>query len=533
LSLLGAAVPCSAQQPAGNANFEVLPVSHLAQPDVPQPEAAPLTTVPALFDWLRLHPTTQGAPTSVLSATTSLQPQEPTLQPLGPSEGAQTPDPTLPGPSNLNEPAPFDWSKFRLGGQYRIEPNASNFSFHPTTVGDAQPTEGYVLQRFRLWLTYDPTDNVQGYIQMQIGQLPWGTGFDFSKTFQAPNHGDEVGILLRRAWLAVKSEDLGQVRAGILDWHDSFDDTMASSDYDFNVGGVEWTKTIAGMNNLALKAAFLLLNDQAFVDSNLLPGSHTAYLLAWDADQPVGARHSVGFSAYYLRDLGGYSYQGDGPYSSSWDLWVGVRGKLGFETMPISGFFLANTGERTNIDSPNFTHTGWASQVQFGPLQLGPGKLSVQGLFASGGSGGTTGHSNEFRTLAQSFGDNFGAEGYWSYLQLSSPNAPGDVQDLGVSLQNRGFGLGTAQAKYEYPICDRLSGIAAVGWLRTATVNPANGSWNIGTELTNQFTYDFGGGLKLDLGAAVLFTGGYYRDGFTGPTPNNLYEIFSRLQLEF
>jgi hypothetical protein len=206
---------------------------------------------------------------------------------------------------------------------------------------------------------------------------------------------------------------------------------------------------------------------------------------------------------------------------------------LGLDPAPISGFFLANTGQLTNFDSPNFTHTGWASQVQFGPLQLGPGKLSVQGLFASGGDGATTRHSNEFRTLAQSYGDNFGAQGYWSYMQLTSPNAPGDVNDLGVSLQNRGYGLGTAQAKYEYPICDRLSGIVAGGWLRTATVNQVNGSSNIGTELTNQFTYDFGGGLKLDLGAAVLFTGGYYRDGPAGPAPNNLYEVFSRLQLDF
>lgn len=433
-------------------------------------------------------------------------------------------------------PAMFDWSKFHLGGQYRVEPNASNFSFHSPTISDDQATQFLVLQRMRLWLTYNPTEKVEGYIQMQVGQLPWGTGYDFAKTFPGDItqlRGDNVGIMLRRGWLAVKDEDYGTVRAGILDWHDSFRDTMASADYSFNVGGVEWRKTFAGLNNLSVKAAALLLNDQAFMDTALVPGTRTAYLFAWDADQPIGEKHSIGFSAYYIDDRGGYSYPSSAPYSLAWDLWLGVRGRLGFDRMPISGFFLANTGQKDNIGAPNFTHTGWASQLEFGPMKIGPGKLSVQGIYASGGNGSKSGHSNEFRTLAQSFRDNFGAQGYWSYLQLTSPNGPGDISDLGVGLQNRGFGLATAQMKYEYPLLERLSGVSAAGWLRSATVNPLNGSSNIGTELMQQYTYDFGGGMKLDLGAAVLFTGGFYRNGINGPTPDNLYEAFTRFQLEF
>ena len=372
-------------------------------------------------------------------------------------------------------PAVFDWSKFHLGGQYRIEPNASNLSFHSPTISDNQATQYLVLQRMRLWLTYNPTENVEGYLQMQVGQLPWGTGYDFSKVFPADItqlKGDNVGIMVRRAWLAAKDETLGTVRAGILDWHDSFRDTMASSDYTFNTGGIEWSNKYEEFNNLKVKAAALLLNDQAFIDTTLIPGSHSAYLFAWDADQPVGERHSVGFSAYYLNDRGGYSYPTLGAYSLAWDLWVGVRGKLGFETVPISGFLLANTGERDNTGAANFTHTGWASQLEFGPMKIGPGKLSMQGVYSSGGKGNTSGHSNEFRTLAQSFRDNFGAQGYWSYLQLTSPNGPGDISDLGVGFQNRGFGLATGQMKYEYPLLKRLSGATAGGWLRSATVNP-------------------------------------------------------------
>jgi hypothetical protein len=47
------------------------------------------------------------------------------------------------------------------------------------------------------------------------------------------------------------------------------------------------------------------------------------------------------------------------------------------------------------------------------------------------------------------------------------------------------------------------------------------------------FTYNFGGGLTLDIGAAVLFTGDFYRASPGAASPDNLYEGFTRLQLEF
>ncbi len=47
------------------------------------------------------------------------------------------------------------------------------------------------------------------------------------------------------------------------------------------------------------------------------------------------------------------------------------------------------------------------------------------------------------------------------------------------------------------------------------------------------FTYHFGGGLVLDVGASYLFTGNFYQNGPAGPSPSNLWEVFGRLQLEF
>ncbi len=466
------------------------------------------------------------------------QPADPTVTPnvggipsINPPPGEA---PTMPvGPEAT---MPFKWS---WGGQYRIEPDASNFNFHPLFISDDPRVQSFVNQRMRLWATVNPDEHIEGYIQMQIGGFLWGQNLDLPKTFNGPKFPaaeDRVGIMLRRGWIAYQDDECGKWRAGILDWHDSFSDTLASSDYEFDVGGVDWNKTFKDLNNLHVTLAALYLSDLPLITTEDVPlGSHTAWLLAADVDQPLGEKTSVGASVYFLPDRGDYSYPTTFPYRSAWDLWLGVRGKtVLMDSLPVNGFAILNTGQRdTDAPEPGFHHTGFAGKFEAGPIELGPGKLSGQFLYASGSDHPNVGTTSQFQTVAQTYHDGFGAQGYWSYMQLTSPNGPSDVQDLGVSLQNQGYGLMTVQAKYEYPICGKLSGTSAVGYLRAAAHNALNGSSDMGTELTQMFTYNFGHGLTLDFGGAWLFTGDFYKERPTSASPADLWELFSRLQLEF
>ncbi len=316
-------------------------------------------------------------------------PSQPAPLPPVPPDTPKPPEVTIPQPWCTGDcaapppaPSPFDWTKFRLGGQYRVEADGSNFTYHQTTITNNEDNGFFVNQRFRLWLTYNPTDNVEGYIQMQVGGINWGTDFDYVKnyvgSFDTPD--DHVGIQLRRAWLAVKDDDWGKVRVGFLDWHDSFKDTMASSDYDFNIGGIDWVKTFKEYNDFQVQAAILLLTDQAFVlgSDETNPGPHSAYLFAIDLDQPLlDKKSSIGASVYYLDDRGEYSYP-TLTYSYSWDLWIGVRGKTEVNNAPLSGFFILNTGDRTDFGSTDFHHTGWAGEFEVGPVPVGCGKFSTR-----------------------------------------------------------------------------------------------------------------------------------------------------------
>jgi hypothetical protein len=465
-----------------------------------------------------------------------------TLDP--PPAGNGGPPPVeLPPPAEVVPDAPDDnffqqgHLRFRLSGQYRVLPNFSNFDFQPLTIGNNQPSENFANQRLRLGLSVFPNENVEGYLQLQIGGFLWGQNFEFPKTFPGPFSplgADRVGIMLRRGWMAYSDEECGRFRIGILDWHDSFGDTLASSDYEFDVAGVDWTKTFHDLGDLKLWVGAFILDDQAFIQSDLTPGNHDAFLFTFDADQPFGDVYSAGFSFYYIADYGEYSYPTFTPYRSSWDLWVGLRAKADWKPVPVNGFVLFNPGQRDGEPgTPFFEHAGWAAKLEAGPICCGPGKFSAQLLYSTGDSDPGVGHSTEFRTVAQTYRDNFGSQGYWSYLYITSPNGPADVKDLGVSLQDRGFGLFTVQGKYEYPICHRFSGISAAGWLWSDKTNNVGQGKDIGPELAQQFTYDFGGGLKADFGAAVLFTGDFYRASPAAPKPNDLWMVFSRVQLEF
>ncbi len=407
--------------------------------------------------------------------------------------------------------------------------NASNFAYHSPTISDDQKSQTFFNQRFRTWLTVAPNENVEGYLQVQIGHIAWGTNFDFPKTYVPPFVGDgsQVGIELRRGYLGYRTEGLGRIRAGIQDWQDSFGQVLASSDWDFNVGGMSWNRDFPSLGDMNLLLGIFTPYEG---DVRLADDAELLTLdLGWKGDE----NRSFGFGAYYLPDAGIYSYPTVPAYRSAWDVWLGVRGGMGLGSLPINAFFIYNPGERKELAAPTYHHEGYALKLEAGPLPIGRGKWSVQTLYSSGKANPNDTRSQEFRTIAQSGRDNFGAEGYWSYLVITSAQGASDVNDLGVSLQNRGLGLFSVQAKCEYPIFSQFSGTIACGWLRSATTNPTSGATEIGTELANIFTYDFGGGLKADFGASVLFTGDFYKPSPQAPHPDNLWEAFARLQLEF
>lgn len=414
--------------------------------------------------------------------------------------------------------------KIEIGGQYRVMANSANFGWHPTSISGDEANRSFINQRFRTWFDVTATENVGAYLQLEVGHVGWGSNYEWTKTYAGPSDtggSDRVGIELRRAFLTYQKEGLGKFKVGIQDWSDSFGDTLASSDWDFNTGGIHYSRQFRDFD-LGLGVFKMWEGDNAIEgdDANLAVG---------DLSYVVDDKSKIGLGTYFLYDGSVYSYPSL-TYDTSWDVWTGLNAKTEIgSNAGINGFILTNYGER---DDPSWNHFGWAAKLE-GSYKPGYGKIGIQGLYASGEKGADADDSDEFRTIAQSERDNFGAQGYWSYLSLTSPRGSSDVADLGVGLQNRGYGLITIQANYEFPIAKRLDGYLAAGWLRSAVDNSTNGENDMGTELVAEASYDLGGGLKLEGGAAYLFTGDFYKAGASSNDPENLYELYSRMQFEF
>lgn len=430
-----------------------------------------------------------------------------------------------------------------FGGQFRVVSQFVNFDRHSLTIGDDQGTSAFAALRLRPWVNIYGSDRCSYgvYAQVEIGHIFFGEDNDFPKTF-GPDP-DEVGVELRRGYLWWKPCPTQRVRLGVLDWqdrfgerptfgdpwwsvdrYDSFQAPLANSIWDFSVAGIDWEIDSAGWH---WRLSALVLDE----DDNTFDGDGAAWLFGLDVDREVGCS-LLGASAYYLHDDGDYSYGTFGgpgaAYKSAWDLWLGARAHVPLGRLEASAFAIYNTGETENAD---WEHDGWAAKVAL----ASPGPCTswrVQALYSSGNDGSSATSSGEFRTIAQSERDNFGAQGYWSYLALSSPHGPSDVDDLGVGVQNRGLGLLAVQGMVEHKFASRISGRAAVGWMRSAESNPISGSSAMGIEVMAELSFKLGANLGLDVGGAWFFTGDFYRAA-GGPEPDDLGMLWTRLQVEF
>lgn len=436
--------------------------------------------------------------------------------------------------------------RMSVGGQYRLMLNAANVTFHAPTVSDDQDHTSLANQRLRTWVNLHDRKRCRYgvYLQAEVGHLFLGDGLEFPKTFRSG--ADQVGVELRRGFLWYKPTDRSLLRAGVVGWEDRFggrptfsdplwgidrydssQSPLANSVWDFNVGGVVFEASPGEHWRYSLAALVLQRGDQS------VAGDGGTALYTLDVDRRLGTA-LWGASAYYLNDQGGYSYGTfGGPRlaspDDSWDLWVGGRGHFRAARADHAVFVIVNRGE---ADAGRWEHTGWAAKWA-SDVSFRAGTFKAQLLYATGDDGSQPGQSGEFRTIAQSVRDNRGAQSYWSLLGVSSPRGPSDVNDLGIGLQNGGYGLVTLQGGWEQPLAADISLYAAAGWLRSDTPRPATGSTNLGAELLAEIHWQMAELLALDAGGGWLFTGDFFRERRGGPGPSDLFELYARWQLEF
>ncbi|HWP90995.1 MAG TPA: hypothetical protein VNN20_02190 [Thermodesulfobacteriota bacterium] len=443
----------------------------------------------------------------------------------------------------LNENLPervVSLDKLRVGFwvQQRLMYNASNIPGPANTNFGNTKNYDFLRQRARLGIDIRPLENVGGYVQLEY-RSGLGVGPDISDPREgidfdniAFNRLDDRG--LRYAYFYASPIKEATFVAGIIPSSDYLGDTQFSADWDFNVGGVALTGEIS---DFTYRLSYLrLIDGLGFNIINEL--GEDAHLILADFTTPFfNEATRVGLHVYYiLNDI-------DEPSVGDFqEAWIGVSGRTEIGLVGLNGFFVLNVGEfdqPTSLPSgltiPEGSHQGVAFKgegvVPLTDLPYGPLLLSGLFIFATGDEEGKM--DNRFNTIEGLVG----TEGYWAYTHIFTANGPSDVNDFGLDIGNTrlgsGAGLLTAQVKLNLPLhrLIRLELESGSFW----SAKKRAGANYMGTEVGGMFTFPIVRPLNVNIGFAYARLGNFFESLIAEDQQldRNIYELFSRIQLEF
>ena len=242
-----------------------------------------------------------------------------------------------------------------------------------------------------------------------------------------------------------------------------------------------------------------------------------SHLYAVDVD-----RAPVGFHLYFLNNESVAK-------EKETNLWAGISAKREVGPAMVDGFAIYNQGKVDRDAGGDLEHAGYAVKAACN-TEVGFAHVGVQVLYSTGDDGKSGTDTDEFQTLEPD------GQGYWSYVGLFTPRGSSDTNNLRASLRNRdqnglGRGLTTVQARLSYPLRDDLSVYAAAGVFQ-ASADDGNGK-GMGTEVMAEGKYMISKNLGIEFGGAFAALGDFYEKSGSGNSPDSLYELFSRLQVEF
>lgn len=455
---------------------------------------------------------------------------------------------SFPQPAEENSyTVPMESLRLRMWAQYRVMYNASNIpsgvnsgSLPTAGTGPGRlnfgDTEHYDFFRQRMRLAFDiqqkGSENVGAYIQLEYrggfgGSSPAAsdprgeTGANPDGTANAFNRLQARGV--RYGYIYVTPIENHTLVAGILPTMDQVGRVLWDSEWDFHVGGVSLGGKVGtgdyrlGFYRIAADLRAGTIGQGFGKDGDL-----------WAVDYNI----PVPFSPFPLK-VGGHFYSLNlgkteniniGDTHENWFALTASGSILGIGAW--NSYVMLNVG-RIGTGLTGNNHTGYSAKFE-GSLPIGPTTVNLFALYASGDKEGH--FSNQFTTPEAILGTN----GFWGYSHIFNANAPSDVNDVGINLNNGGAGLITVQGQFKFPILPKLNGTFETAYFsaaRSRGFGTRGDASYMGTEVGLMLTYNMAKNLNLDVGAANAFMGDFLanRTQATGVV-QNVYEVFTRFQ---
>lgn len=406
---------------------------------------------------------------------------------------------------------PIEDLNIDVGAQYRVMYNNSG-------IGSGKNYD-FFRQRMRINLDIKPSENSGGFVQLEYqGGFGGSSPGASDPRGRTPPLGDVPFNRLqargiRYGYIYAMPLEGQKVMGGILPLSDRLGDTLFSADWDFNVGGVLANGDVGPVN---YRAGYVRLIE-GLGDLNTDRNGNF-----YVADIGFGNSFKIGAHLYHL-------YTSTGTPLRLKQTWYGVSVSLPeIGPVKVNGFAMGNSGKYGATNT-----SGFAGKLE-GTASFGKLKFGLLGIASSGNrTKSVTGLGNEAQGGFLTPQGILGTGGYWGYTYVFTPHGPSDVNDFGLEIGNRGYGLNTVQVKVDYDLMENLSVQAVAGWFESSK---KIGTWGrkLGNELGLQLAYSVVEYQKIEFGAAFANLGDAGLDLYQGAgNKKKINELFARWQLEF
>jgi hypothetical protein len=393
--------------------------------------------------------------------------------------------------------------QFSFGGQYRVNSYAV-----ADDVGGDDRTASRVRVRQDVDIKF--SEQFKTHLQLELGHTT-----DNVTTTSTSSRGNDIAV--RHAVLDYTFGNGANVQAGIVPLSDRFDDTLFSSDWDYNPVALSLTAPLGGGT---LRAFGANLNEG---DETVAEDDFVHYQLDYALPLPRDSQLHLGATLANLADPA----QKDRIHAN-----FGIGGSYWLrDGLLLRGFVVGSHTEKELLGTRDDAD-GIAAKIEL----TGDGGLGVMATYASGESDG----SGFLPPMALA-----ATQGYWGYTGLLTIQGPTDTgfDADSVNISNNGLGLTTVQVKYFRPLTANTDMYLAAGWFG-ASDTPAGRDSLVGFDFLAMGTYHFSDILALDFGAAYALLGdavsGYPNGVIGGVTFNQAAgddrdktAFFTRLQAEF
>jgi hypothetical protein len=441
-------------------------------------------------------------------------------------------------------------TNLKVSGFYRSKAWLSNFhdaggapSLRTDTLGDEAQTNAYVEQRFRVKFAFG-TENVQAVWFLESDML-WGDNAGSTPSASSRNSGgalggDKVQTETKNIYVWFKVPDTSvDVTVGLQAQSDDYAGVL--------FGGADMAGIFVNgkFEPVSYRLGFAKLYENAVQKTDDM----TLYIASVKFVPVKEAK--LGLNFYFLQNdankvagtLPGTNVLG---YTNKAKVYMpGVDASFKAGPATISGFAQYQVGKFEAVSSANkdVDINAYLADLRL-DMNLGPGKIFVEGLYLSGGDDPTDKYKAPI-TLATNEASPGGNSGYARTnmtILMAGPDTINVSQCLigcsGAETSpdpgNGGRGIWHAAAGYSQALTPKLKGQVNVGYLSaTKKLNAdTNKGKDMGTELNARIDYNLAKGLDVGVVGAYAFIGDFYNsDG--SPDIEDAWTSYARINYAF